>query len=284
MKYIGAHVSIAGGVENAPLNASELEATAFAMFTKNQRQWKAKPLSEKSIELFKLNCRNLGYKPENILPHDSYLINLGHPEKENRERSLEAFLDEISRCTQLGLGTLNFHPGSSLGRISESDCLKYISDCLNSAHQLTEKVTTVIENTSGQGNNVGYKLEHLAKLIESVENKQRIGVCLDTCHFYTSGYDIKTRKAYNSSLKEFEDVIGFEYLKGVHLNDAKSVFRSRVDRHASIGKGNLGKNVFRFIMNDSRFDDIPLILETPDNDIWAGEIRNLKKMIKKKTA
>ena len=284
MKVIGAHVSIAGGVENAPINASQIKATAFAMFTKNQRQWNAKPLSDENIELFRQNCIKFGYKPEHILPHDSYLINLGHPQKENRERSLNAFIDEIRRCSQLGLNMLNFHPGSTLGRISESDCLKHIADCLNYSHQITDKIITVVENTSGQGNNVGYRLEHLAKLIESVEDKNRIGVCLDICHFYTSGYDIRTRKAYDDSMNKFSNIVGFSFLKGVHLNDARSDLGSRVDRHESIGKGKLGRNPFKFIMNDNRFDEIPLILETPDNDIWEEEIRELGKMIKKKTA
>jgi len=279
MKYIGAHVSISGGVENAPLNAKKIGATAFAMFTKNQRQWAAKPLTEKNIEQFKANCDSAGYAPKHILPHDSYLINLGHPEKEPLEKSRTAFLDEMIRCEQLGLVSLNFHPGSHLNKIEPELCLKRIAESINIALEQTSAVTAVIENTSGQGTNMGYEFEQLAEIIDGVEDKTRVGVCLDTCHTYTSGYDIKTEDGYKSVMDQFEQTIGFSYLRGVHLNDSKKELGSRVDRHDSIGKGLLGMDLFERIMNDIRFDDIPMVLETIDESIWAEEIELLYSLI-----
>ena len=278
MKYIGAHVSAAGGVENAPLNAQKIGATAFALFTKNQRQWSAKPLSEDSIRNFKENCVAAGYTPEMILPHDSYLINLGHPETAGLEKSRTAFIDEMTRCQQLGLQFLNFHPGSHLKKISEEECLARIAASINLALEQTEGVTAVIENTAGQGTNLGHRFEHLAAIIDGVTDKSRVGVCLDTCHTVSAGYDLITPEGYEQSLAEFDAVVGFAYLKGMHLNDDKKVLASRVDRHASLGEGTLGLEPFRMIMNDPRFDGMPLILETPDDSRWAEEIRMLKEM------
>ncbi len=275
MKYVGAHVSAAGGVENAPLNAAKIGAKAFALFTKNQRQWHAKPLSVASIDHFKQNCADLGYEPEHILPHDSYLINLGHPEAAGLAKSRDAFLDEFRRCEQLGLRYLNFHPGSHLRKISESECLKKIAHSINMVLDRTQGVTAVIENTSGQGSNVGYRFEHLAEIIGQVEDKTRVGVCLDTCHSYTSGYDIKTRAAYETTIKAFDRIVGLAYLKGLHLNDCKKTLGSRVDRHASIGKGMLGVEPFGFLMADPRLDHLPLILETPNDALWPEEIELL---------
>ncbi|MGD8835027.1 MAG: deoxyribonuclease IV [Desulfobacteraceae bacterium] len=275
MKYIGAHVSAAGGVENAPLNAHKIGAKAFAVFTKNQRQWKAKPLSPSSIEAFQQNCQKLGYAPRHILPHDSYLINLGHPEKEALAKSRAAFLDEFERCEQLGLIYLNFHPGSHLRKIPESESLRKIAQSINMALEKTRNVTAVIENTSGQGSNLGYRFEHLAEIIDQVEDKSRVGVCLDTCHSYTAGYDLKSYESYRQTMTNFDRIVGLDYLRGMHLNDCKKELGSRVDRHESIGKGTLGLEPFRFIMEDARLDDIPLILETPDSDRWAQEIRLL---------
>jgi deoxyribonuclease-4 len=289
-KYAGAHVSISGGVENAPLNAVAIGAKAFAMFTKNQRQWSAKPLSEKSIEAFRKNLRDSGILPEHVLPHDSYLINLGHPEAEKLERSRRAFEDEIRRCHQLGLKKLNFHPGSHLIKISKKDpafdarlhdaetgCLDLIAESMNLAISATPEcdVKLVIENTAGQGTNLGYRFEHLAYLIERVDNKERVGVCLDTCHTFAAGYDLRTEDAYEKTMQLFDDIVGFGYLEGMHLNDAKSTLGSRVDRHQSLGKGEIGWGAFRCIMNDSRMDDIPLILETIDESLWPEEIREL---------
>ena len=279
MKFVGAHVSAAGGVFNAPLNAREIGAKAFALFTKNQRQWKAKPLTETAIRKFKENLKTVGIKPEHVLPHDSYLINLGSPDPEKRRKSLEAFIDEVERCYQLGLKYLNFHPGSHLRKVSEEECLKIVADSINEAISRTRDVVLVIENTAGQGSNVGYRFEHIARIIELVEDKSRIGVCLDTCHLFAAGYDIRTREAYEKTMEEFEQIVGFKYLKGMHLNDAKSQLGSRVDRHHSIGKGNIGLDAFRFIMNDPRLDNIPLILETIDPSIWKEEIELLYSLV-----
>jgi deoxyribonuclease-4 len=280
MKYIGAHVSAAGGVENAPLNAQKIGATAFALFTKNQRQWVANPLTAESIAAFKSNCNKLGYKPHQILPHDSYLINLGHPEQSALQKSRDAFLDEMQRCEQLGLDRLNFHPGSHLNQISEEKCLTTIADSINWTLNQTSGVIAVIENTAGQGTNLGFSFYQLKKIIEQVDDKSRVGVCIDTCHAYSAGYDIKTKAGFEKVFQEFDEVVGFQYLKGMHLNDSKKELGSRVDRHDSLGAGTLGLEVFECIMNDSRFDGIPLILETPNEELWADEIKLLKNMLK----
>ncbi|CNB86944.1 deoxyribonuclease IV [Yersinia pseudotuberculosis] len=276
MKFVGAHVSAAGGVDQAVIRAHELEATAFALFTKNQRQWRAAPLAEDVIEKFKLACEKYGYTSAQILPHDSYLINLGHPVTEALEKSREAFIDELVRCQQLGLSLLNFHPGSHLLQIDEDQCLARIAESINIALDATEGVTVVIENTAGQGSNLGFKFEHLAAIIERVEDKSRVGVCIDTCHAFAAGYDLRTEEDCDHTFAALGNIVGFQYLRGMHLNDAKSEFNSRVDRHHSLGEGNIGKTVFSYIMRDSRFDNIPLILETVNMDIWAEEIAWLK--------
>ncbi len=275
MKRVGAHVSAAGGVENAPLNAQAIGARAFAFFTRNQRQWRSRPLSAGSIEAFKANLKKVGIEPRHVLPHDSYLINLGHPEKAGLEKSRTAFLDEMQRCRQLGLEKLNFHPGSHLRKISEEECLARVADSINWALERTEGVTAVIENTAGQGSNVGYRFEHLAAIIEQVEDRSRVGVCLDTCHTFTAGYDLRTAEACEATFAEFDRVVGFDYLRGMHLNDSKPDLGSRVDRHESLGRGRLGWEPFRYIMNDPRFEEIPMVLETVDPDLWPQEIREL---------
>jgi deoxyribonuclease IV len=279
MKYVGAHVSAAGGVENAPLNAAKIGATAFALFTKNQRQWRAAPLKAASIDSFRRNCEMAGFAADQILPHDSYLINLGHPDQEALAKSREAFLDEFCRCQELGLNYLNFHPGSHLGQITVSECLRRVAESINLALARTERVAAVIENTAGQGSNIGHTFEQLAEIIDHVEDKSRVGVCLDTCHTYTSGYDILSEAGYRSTLQAFDHVVGFRYLKGLHLNDSKKGLGARVDRHESIGKGSLGIEPFRWIMNDPRFDGKPLILETPEDELWPEEIRLLRSLI-----
>lgn len=276
MKYVGAHVSAAGGVDQAVIRAHEINATAFALFTKNQRQWKAAPLTEEVIEKFKANCLQYGYGKHQILPHDSYLINLGHPETEALEKSRVAFVDEMQRCEQLGIDLLNFHPGSHLKKIEVDDCLARIAESINIALNETKDVIAVIENTAGQGTNLGFRFEHLAKIIEGVDNKSRVGVCIDTCHAFAAGYDLRTAETCEETFKQFSDIVGFEYLKGMHLNDAKSEFASRVDRHHSLGEGNIGYAPFSYIMKDPRFDGIPLILETVNPDIWPQEIAWLK--------
>ena len=277
MKYIGAHVSASGGVENAPLNASAIGATAFALFTKNQRQWKSSPLTKQSIELFKQRCVEFGYSPKQILPHDSYLINLGHPDKEALQKSREAFLDEVQRCEQLGLDRLNFHPGAHLNLTDIDSCLRIISDSINYVLEKTKGVIAVIENTAGQGSSVGHKFEHIAQIIEYVEDKSRVGVCIDTCHSFAAGYDLSVKEEFEKAFNHFDKTVGFKYLKGMHLNDTKKGLSSRVDRHESLGKGVLGEEAFKIMMRDNRFDEIPLILETPDESIWGEEIALLKK-------
>ena len=276
MKFIGAHVSAAGGLENAAIRAHELEATAFALFTKNQRQWRAAPLTEEVITQFKRACEKYNYGPGQILPHDSYLINLGHPVEEALEKSREAFIDEMERCMQLGLTLLNFHPGSHLMQIPEEECLARIAQSINIALDKTKGVTAVIENTAGQGSNLGFRFEHLAAIIDGVEDKSRVGVCIDTCHAFAAGYDLRTEADCENTFAEFDKIVGFQYLRGMHLNDAKSAFGSRVDRHNSLGEGNIGHTPFAWIMRDNRFDGIPLILETTNPDIWAEEIAWLK--------
>jgi len=294
MKYVGAHVSASGGVYNAPLNAMKIGAKAFALFTKNQRQWVAKPLDEKSITQFKKNLQLSGILPKHVLPHDSYLINLGHPEIEKLEKSRVAFIDELERCALLGLDRLNFHPGSHLVKIgkkepnreallkeAEESCLDTIAHSLNLAIEATKEldVKLVIENTAGQGSNLGYKFEHLAHIISKVDNKSRVGVCLDTCHTFTAGYDLRTKEAYDATMEAFDSIVGFEYLMGMHLNDSKPPLGSHVDRHQSLGLGEIGWEAFELIINDSRMDDIPLILETINEEIWSEEIQALYDLI-----
>jgi deoxyribonuclease-4 len=276
MKYIGAHVSASGGVENAIKNAKDIGATAFALFTKNQRQWLAPQLTDQQIELFRNMMAEAGYAAAQILPHDSYLINLGHPEAEGLAKSRESFFEEMRRCELLGLDRLNFHPGSHLKKISEEESLTRIADSINMALERTHGVTAVIENTAGQGSNLGFRFEHLAYIIDRVEDKSRVGVCLDTCHTFAAGYDLRTREALDATFAEFERVVGFGYLRGMHLNDAMKPLGSRVDRHAPLGDGEIGWECFRYILGDKRFDDMPLILETPDEARWATEIETLK--------
>ena len=276
MKYIGAHVSAAGGVQNAPDNAVSIGANGFALFTKNQRQWQAKPLGEDEINQFKQKLEESGISALQVLPHDSYLINLGNPDPEKRKKSLDSFVHELERVEMLGLSLLNFHPGSHLKAMSEEDCLKLIAESMNEAISRTTNAVLVIENTAGQGTNVGYRFEHLARLIELTENKSRVGVCIDTCHAFAAGYDLRTGESYTATMDEFGKVVGFEFLRGMHINDAKSAFASRVDRHESLGRGNIGWDAFRTLIRDPRTDGIPLILETINPDIWAEEITQLR--------
>ncbi len=295
MKFVGAHVSASGGVQNAPLNAMEIGAKAFALFTKNQRQWVSKPLDSQTVDLFKKNLALSGILPKYVLPHDSYLINLGHPEADKLEQSRAAFIDEIERCEKLGLDKLNFHPGSHLVKLSkkeahdeealakiENRCLEVIADSMNGAIEATKEssVKLVIENTAGQGSNLGYKFEHLAYIIERIEERSRVGVCLDTCHTFTAGYDLRTRESYDKTMTLFDSIVGFNYLMGMHINDSKPPLGSHVDRHHSLGKGEIGWDAFGFIMNDPRMDEMPLILETIDESLWAEEIKSLYALVK----
>ncbi len=279
MKYIGAHVSAAGGVENVPKRANEIGAKAFALFTKNQRRWEGPPLTKENIDGFKTRCEEFGFSMDQVMPHDSYLINLGHAEQKQLEKSRKAFLDEIQRCEQLGIKLLNFHPGNHLNKMSVEECLLRNAESLNWALDKSEGVTAVIENTAGQGTSVGYKFEYLARIIEGVDDKSRIGVCIDTCHAFAAGYDLSTEDGFKAMCKEFEETVGFEYLKGIHLNDSQKELGSRVDRHDNIGEGHIGLKGFELLMNDERFDDIPMILETPNTERWPEEIELLYNLV-----
>ena len=274
-KFVGAHTSASGGVFNAVANAQEIGARAFALFTKNQRQWVAKDLDAETIDKFKRALDDSGILPKHVLPHDSYLINLGHPESHKREKSINAFIDEVQRCEVLGLDKLNFHPGSHLKQIDEDECLDKIAEAMNITLDKTNGVSLVLENTAGQGSNLGWKFEHLAHIIDKVEDKSRVGICIDTCHMFTAGYDIRTKEVYDKTWDEFERIVGFNYLMGMHINDSKKELGTHVDRHDSIGKGFIGLDAFKYIMNDERMDDIPLILETIDSSIWKEEIELL---------
>ncbi len=275
MKFVGAHVSASGGVENAPANAHAIGAKSFAFFTKNQRQWVASPYKEENIVKFKSRCEEYGFSADQILPHSSYLINLGNPTEDGLNKSRQAFLDEMQRCEQLGINRINFHPGSHLNEISEEECLNRIAESINMALDRTSGVCAVLENTAGQGTNLGYRFEHLAHIIDKVEDKSRVGVCLDTAHTLAAGYEIRTREGYDDTFRKFDEIVGFKYLKGMHINDSKKELATRVDRHDSLGKGLMNMDLFSFIMNDFRFNNLPLILETPDETLWAEEIELL---------
>ena len=279
MKYVGAHVSISGGVSNAPTNAANIGAKAFGMFVKNQRQWVAKPIEEEEIKKFKKNMAENGYNPENVLPHAGYLINIANPEKENRDKSINALIDEMERCRVLGLKYLNFHPGSHL-TLSEEEGIEFVISSINDVLEKTSDIMLVIENTAGQGSNLGNRFEQIAKMIAGIDNKERVGVCIDTCHTFAAGYDIAGKEGYNKVWEEFDRVIGIKYLRGIHLNDSKTPFGSRKDRHESLGKGYMGEDFLTLLMNDLRLENIPIILETPNEEIWSEEIAMLYSMVK----
>ena len=280
MKFVGAHVAVNNGVSSAPINAHNIGAKAFALFTRNPSRWQSKPISRKEARAFKENCEEFGYTPDHILPHDSYLINLGSPDEEGLEKSRSAFLDEMERCRQLGLSMLNFHPGSHLRKMEIESCLDRIADSINVTLDKTEGVKAVIENTAGQGSNLGFSFDQIARIIAGVKDKSRVGVCIDTCHAFAAGYDLSTAEGYESMWKSFDEIIGLQYLSGMHINDSKKGLGSHIDRHESLGKGAIGSGFFSFMMNDPRLDNIPLILETPDDTIWAEEIEWLYSLVK----
>ena len=276
MKYFGAHVSAAGGVQNAPTNAHQIGAGAFALFTKNQRQWFAPTLTEKDIEAFKSECARLGYTPKQILPHDSYLINLGHPDTEGLEKSRASFVEEMHRCELLGLDRLNFHPGSHLGRIGLEESLGRVAESINIALSKTQGVTAVIENTAGQGSNVGFDFAHIAHIIDRVEDKSRVGYCIDTCHAFAAGYDLSSAEACEKTFAQIDSIISLDYLRGMHLNEAMRPLGSHIDRHERLGYGQIGWECFEYIARNPRFDNMPLVLETIDESLWPEEIARLK--------
>ncbi len=280
MKYIGAHVSVKGGVSNAPLEAARIGAKAFALFTGSSNRWASKAISEEDTERFKANCEAGGFSPAHILPHDNFLINLGSPDPQKLEMSRKSFIDEMRRCSQLGLTMLNFHPGSHLKEIPVDDCLDLIAESINISLDQTEGVTAVIESTAGQGSNLGYEFGQIAHIIDKVEDKTRVGVCVDTCHTYSAGYDLRSEEGYAKTWNDFDRIIGAGYLRALHLNDDKRELGSRIDRHEEIGKGTLGEEFFIRLVNDPRFDNMPLILETPNDAIWHEEIAWLYSQIK----
>lgn len=276
MKYIGAHVSAAGGVSNAVLAAESIGANAFALFTRNQKSWTSRPLTEKEIASFGQLLKERGFQPRHVLPHDSYLINLGNPDGEMLAKSRNAFLDEMQRAQQLGLQLLNFHPGSHLNKVTPEECLDQIAREINGVLAQTEGVTAVIENTAGQGTNLGFQFSQIARIISGVDDKSRVGVCIDTCHALAAGYDLRSEDGYKHTWEEFDSVIGAQYLRAIHLNDTKKDLASHVDRHETIGNGFLGMEFFKRFMRDPRFDDMPIILETPDPARWKEEIALLR--------
>ncbi|MBD5224288.1 MAG: deoxyribonuclease IV [Bacteroidales bacterium] len=279
-KYIGAHVSASGGVQNTPLAAAAIGAKAFALFTGFSNRWSSKPISRETAEQFKERCEANGFTPAQILPHDNFLINLGSPDKAKLAMSRKSFLEEMQRCEALGLTMLNFHPGSHLNELSEEECLDRIAESINITLDQTSGVTAVLESTAGQGSNLGWRFEHLARIIDGIEDKTRVGVCVDTCHSHSAGYDLKSEEGYKKTWEEFDSIIGRSYLKALHLNDNKRDLGSRIDRHELIGKGSLGEEFFIRLVNDPRFDNMPLILETPDPENWASEISWLYSQIK----
>ncbi|KAI0316342.1 xylose isomerase-like protein, partial [Amylostereum chailletii] len=274
----GAHVSAAGGVENAIVNAAKIGANAFALFLKSQRKWTGPPLSEASIAAFQRRLKAFGYSPSHVLPHGSYLVNMGNPDAEKREKSYQCFVDELKRCEQLGLELYNFHPGSTVGAATVAKSIGYIAECINRAHAETSSVVVVVENMAGAGNVIGGKFEELAGIIDKVDDKTRVGICLDTCHLFAAGYDIRTKEDWSNTMNEFDAVVGLKYLRGMHLNDSKEGLGGKKDRHENLGLGKLGLGTFEHIMTDARVQGIPLVLETPmhdDDGIWQTEIEVL---------
>ena len=279
MKYIGAHVSTEGGVANAPLEAIAIGAKSFALFTGSSNRWTSKAIPEGEAHAFKENCRRGGFTADQILPHDNFLINLGSPDPQKLHMSRKSFLEEMKRCEQLGLTMLNFHPGSHLNEIEEEKSLDLIAESINITLDQTDGVTAVLESTAGQGSNLGYRFEHLAHIIAKVEDKSRVGVCIDTCHTYSAGYDLADEEGYRKTWHDFDEIIGRSFLRAIHLNDDLRKLGSRIDRHTEIGKGTLGMEFFRRFVNDPRFDGMPIILETPNPAIWPEEIKLLYSLI-----
>lgn len=279
MKYIGAHVATSKGVSSAPLNAHNIGAKAFALFTRNPSRWASKPITDSEARLFRRRCEEYGYSPDIILPHDSFLINLGSPDEEGLEKSRIAFMDELRRCELLGLKLLNFHPGSHLRKMEIDDCLDRIAESINVCLSQSEGVKAVIENTAGQGSNLGFSFAQIARIIDGVDDKERVGVCIDSCHAFAAGYNLAERNGYEAMWHEFDELIGLKYLSGMHINDSKKGLGSKVDRHESVGKGMIGEMFFKMMMNDPRLDNIPLILETPNEEIWPEEIEWLYSLV-----
>lgn len=275
VKYIGAHVSSEPDVSFAPGYAHAIGARAMALFTAPQDKWRAPDPTPVVCRAFREECDKYGFTPAQILPHAGFMINLAGPDKRKLLISRLAFEDEMRRCSLLGLTMFNFHPGSTVGKIADDEALAQIAQTLNMVHRKVPGVKTVLENTAGQGSNLGWQLAHLGRIIELVDDKERMGVCIDTCHAFAAGYDLATPQGYDIFWKEFDSVIGRDYLCGMHLNDAKRPVGSRLDRHEVTGQGHIGEEFFKRLLADPRTDGIPLILETPDEENWPREIQRL---------
>jgi deoxyribonuclease-4 len=278
-KFLGAHVSVSGGVFKAPKNANDIGGVAFAMFLKNQKRWVAKDYDEKLIAKFNEEIEKYKFNKNFIMPHAGYLINLANNDPEKWQKSYDALVDELKRGEQLGLKYVNLHCGSHLGLISVEEGCELIARGINHAIKETDYITVVLENTAGKGNTIGGDFKELKLIIDKIEDKSRIGVLLDTCHTFDYGYDLATEEGYKKTFEEFEKTIGFKYLKGIHLNDSMYGLGCKKDRHESIGKGLLGMDFFKRFMNDPRFDNMPITLETINPDIWDEEIKLLYSLI-----
>ncbi|MBD3382147.1 MAG: deoxyribonuclease IV [candidate division Zixibacteria bacterium] len=262
---IGAHMSIAGGVSNAFDHGEKVDCAALQIFTKSSNQWKSKPLTDDEIERFHRRQKETGIYP--VIAHTAYLINIASPKEAIYKKSITALIDEIERCHLLGIDDLVLHPGSYLDT-TEEEGIRKIIETLNQINDSTHAtgVRISLETTAGQGTNLGYKFEQIAEMIEGVENKERVSVCIDTCHIFAAGYDIRDRESYQKTMQEFDATIGLKYLKAIHMNDSKMEFAKKRDRHAHLGQGNIGADAFRFIMQDDRLKDVPKLLETPKEE------------------
>ncbi|KZZ94843.1 Endodeoxyribonuclease IV [Moelleriella libera RCEF 2490] len=289
--FIGAHVSAAGGVQNAVTNAIQIGANSFALFLKSQRKWDNPPLSDEARDLFISNCKTHGYSAaQHSLPHGSYLVNLAQADEGKATQAYNSFVDDLKRCEELGIMLYNFHPGST-GGDARPAAIKRIAMQLNRSHKATKSVVTVLENMAGAGNVIGSTWEDLRDIIALVEDRDRVGVCIDTCHAFAAGHDLRTPEAFKDTIEAFEQIVGLKYLKAFHLNDSKAPFGSNRDLHANIGTGFLGLRAFHSIMNHASFRNMPMVLETPidskgpdgkpieNKKIWADEIKLLESLI-----
>lgn len=276
---IGAHTSTSGGIQNALLEGKEIGATTIQLFTSNQRQWKGRQLTPEIINTWNNTLKETDLS--HIMSHASYLVNLGGPREEVLFLSRQTFQEEIKRCIDLNIKYLNFHPGSSLeGGVQE--CLQRIVDSLLLCKPLLEKGATrlLLETTAGQGSTVGHQFEQLSFIIEKVKDHLPIGVCIDTCHIFSAGYDVRTSQAWEKTLSEFDRLIGLKHLYAFHLNDSLTDFGLKKDRHEALGKGKIGWECFQFLMKDPRTRALPKYLETPGPlDVWKNEIMSLKEMV-----
>ena len=271
---LGAHMSIAGGVGNAFIHGKNVDCDAIQIFTKSSRQWASKPYTKEEIEQFHINRKETGI--DTVVAHDSYLLNMGSPDAALRARSVAAFIDELERCEVLGISNLIAHPGSHLG-VGELEGIKTIAQSLDQVHKACPGYRTkvTLEITAGQGSNLGYRFEQIANMIDATKESDRLRVCFDTEHAFAAGYDLRTREGYERTFAEFDEIIGLKLLAAFHLNDSKKEFNSRVDRHEHIGKGFLGIEAFRLLMNDRRFWGLPMCLETEKGPDLKEDRENL---------